>query len=64
MPPPELSTRELPIVELVEEGLPTTTIAARLTITPHTVNSHLEHVFRKLNVHRRLELVSRQRQPA
>ena len=44
------------IVALVAEGLTTAQIAARLYVSPHTVITHVKHVFTKLGVSRRAEL--------
>jgi DNA-binding CsgD family transcriptional regulator len=31
-------------------------IAERLTLSPHTVDAHLKHVYTKLDIHSRVEL--------
>jgi DNA-binding CsgD family transcriptional regulator len=44
---------------LVVEGLTNRAIAERLFISPHTVATHLKHIFLKLDIHSRMELVRR-----
>jgi DNA-binding NarL/FixJ family response regulator len=51
-----LTDRELEIFELIGAGLETTDIAKRLHISPHTVDSHREHIKQKLNVSTASEL--------
>ena len=41
---------------LVAEGLTNGEVAERLFVSPHTVNSHLRHVFAKLGINSRVEL--------
>jgi FixJ family two-component response regulator len=38
------------------EGLTNREVAERLFVSPHTVNSHLRHVFAKLGINSRVEL--------
>jgi two-component system nitrate/nitrite response regulator NarL len=52
-----LSERELEVIRLVGEGLPYTQIAARLGITEATVKVHLHHVYEKLELSGRHELI-------
>jgi DNA-binding CsgD family transcriptional regulator len=40
------------------EGLTNGAVARRLYISPHTVNTHLRHVFAKLGVPNRVALVA------
>lgn len=51
-----LTESELRVVRLVVEGLTNREVANRLYLSPHTVDSHLRHVFTKLNVNSRVEL--------
>ncbi|HXW47765.1 MAG TPA: AAA family ATPase, partial [Streptosporangiaceae bacterium] len=44
---PELSESEVAVVRLVAEGATNREVAERMFISPHTVNSHLRHVFTK-----------------
>lgn len=52
-----LTWRERQVVELVAEGLANKAIAARLGISGRTVEGHLNHVFVKLGILSRTELV-------
>lgn len=52
-----LTWREQQVVKLVAEGLANKTIATRLGISARTVEGHLNHVFVKLDVTSRTELV-------
>jgi DNA-binding CsgD family transcriptional regulator len=51
-----LTTSELTVARLVAEGLTNREVAERLFVSPHTVNSHLRHVFWKLGINSRVEL--------
>jgi ATP/maltotriose-dependent transcriptional regulator MalT len=51
-----LTQSELRVVRLVAEGLTNREVADRLYLSPHTVDSHLRHVFTKLGVNSRVEL--------
>jgi DNA-binding CsgD family transcriptional regulator/tetratricopeptide (TPR) repeat protein len=51
-----LTAAELPVARLVAEGLTNREVAASLFISPHTVNSHLRHIFAKVDVTSRVEL--------
>jgi len=52
-----LTWREQQVVQLVADGLANKTIATRLGISARTVEGHLNHVFVKLDVTSRTELV-------
>ncbi|MGH9692437.1 MAG: LuxR C-terminal-related transcriptional regulator [Candidatus Acidiferrales bacterium] len=52
-----LSKREGDVVRLVAEGLTNREISAQLTLSEHTVRNYLFHVFDKLGVSTRVELV-------
>jgi DNA-binding CsgD family transcriptional regulator len=54
-----LSPRETQIVHLVVCNENEKTIAELLQISPHTVHSHLERIYRKLEVRSRSEVVAR-----
>jgi DNA-binding CsgD family transcriptional regulator len=56
-----LTTSELTVARLVAEGLTNREVAERLFVSPHTVNSHLRHVFAKLGINSRVELARRAR---
>jgi DNA-binding CsgD family transcriptional regulator len=51
-----LTTTEREVASLVAEGLTNGAVARRLYISPHTVNTHLRHVFAKLGVANRVAL--------
>jgi DNA-binding NarL/FixJ family response regulator len=52
-----LTQRENEIVELVAEGLSSKDISERLNISVETVKVHLQHIYRKLGVKSRVELI-------
>lgn len=54
-----LSDREIEVVDLLLLGLRNAEIADRLKLSSYTVKDHLKHVFHKLNIRSRSELVSR-----
>ena len=51
-----LTDSELEVVRLVAGGLTNRDAAERLFVSPHTVGTHLRHVFTKLDVNSRVEL--------
>ena len=53
-----LSRRELEVVDLIASGYSNKEIANALFISAHTVNDHTKKIYRKLNVHSRLEVVA------
>jgi DNA-binding CsgD family transcriptional regulator len=53
-----LTTTERAVSRLVAEGLTNGAVAKRLYISPHTVNTHLRHVFAKLGVSNRVALTT------
>lgn len=52
-----LTVREMEIIDLVKQGLTNNQIAQRLYISKHTVKTHLENIFKKLNVKNRTALI-------
>jgi DNA-binding NarL/FixJ family response regulator len=54
-----LSARELDVVRLVTEGLSNDEIAARLGVSPKTVESHLRRLFERHHLASRTELAAR-----
>ena len=52
-----LTGRELAVLRLLGEGHTASAIAHRLGASPRTVNKHLEHIYRKLQVNDRLTAV-------
>jgi len=53
-----LSTREREILGCLAHGITRREIADRLSISPHTVRTHINHVLAKLDVHSTLAAVS------
>ncbi len=53
-----LSKREADVVRCLAEGLTNREIAERLGLSQHTVKNHLFHIFDKLGVSNRIELLS------
>ena len=56
---PALTTREQEIATLIGEGLTSRLVADRLTLSVRTVENHLYHIYRKLDVHNRAGLAAR-----
>jgi DNA-binding CsgD family transcriptional regulator len=54
---PSLTRREREIAGLVAEGLTNVGIAQRLSISKRTVESHVEHVKKKLSFASRLQII-------
>jgi len=52
-----LSPREVEILKMVSDGLPSKEIAEQLFISIHTVNTHRQRILEKLNVSNSLEAV-------
>jgi DNA-binding CsgD family transcriptional regulator len=57
-PPTALTERELEVAFAVAEGLTNSRIAARLVISPRTVDRHLENIMRKLDIGSRAQLAA------
>ena len=57
-----LSERELEVVRLLAEGLTNREIAEALSVTVGTVKTHVNHIYGKLDVHSRVQAVSRARE--
>lgn len=54
-----LTEAEFRVAELVADGLTNREIADRLVLSPHTIDSHLRHVFTKLQVNNRVQMTRR-----
>jgi DNA-binding NarL/FixJ family response regulator len=54
---PELTDRETEILRLVATGLTYPQIAARLTLSPRTVQNHVQNTLSKLQLHNKAQLV-------
>jgi DNA-binding NarL/FixJ family response regulator len=54
-PPGGLSPREVSIVKSLAQGFTNAMIADTHCLSPHTVKTHLHHIFRKLHVSTRLQ---------
>jgi signal transduction histidine kinase len=54
-PPVELTSREMQVIQLLAEGLSNKEIAGLLSISPRTVNFHLDNIYSKLGVSSRTE---------
>ena len=52
-----LSEREGEILKLIARGNTASNIANKLVISPHTVNTHIRHIYEKVNIHKRSELI-------
>jgi DNA-binding CsgD family transcriptional regulator len=53
-----LTKAELGVAELVAEGLTSRQIAEQLFVSPRTVDAHLSHIFRKLEIASRAKLAA------
>jgi DNA-binding NarL/FixJ family response regulator len=52
-----LSRRELEILEKIVEGLTYQQIAKLMFISPHTVRTHIQHIYEKLHVHSKAAII-------
>lgn len=55
-PQTRLTDRETDVLRLVAKGMTSKRIAARLVLSPRTVESHVQNTLRKLHLHNRVEL--------
>ncbi|QJQ95598.1 MULTISPECIES: LuxR C-terminal-related transcriptional regulator [Halomonadaceae] len=53
-----LTQREIEIIGLLGSGASNTEIADKLFVSEHTVKSHLYNIFRKINVHNRIQAMN------
>ncbi|WP_295182367.1 response regulator transcription factor [uncultured Christiangramia sp.] len=56
-----LSSREIEVLEYLCTGLSHTLIAERLFLSPNTVRKHIENIYKKLQVHSKIEAVEKAR---
>jgi len=54
-----LTAREERVAELAAQGMSNAQIAAALTVSPKTIDNHLQQVYAKLSIHSRRELMRR-----
>jgi DNA-binding NarL/FixJ family response regulator len=59
---PELTSREVEILDLIAQGHTNPKIAARLYVSPNTVRNHISHIFTKLQVADRAHAIVRARE--
>lgn len=57
----KLSEREIEVLELLSKGLSYTFIAENLYLSPSTVRKHIENIYKKLQVHSKIEAVQKAR---
>jgi two-component system, NarL family, nitrate/nitrite response regulator NarL len=60
-PVDSLTSRELEVISLIDQGLSNKDIASRLSIEVTTVKNHVHNILEKLSVHRRGEAAARVR---
>lgn len=53
-----LSAREAEILLLIARGYTTNAMAEKLVISPYTVNTHIRHIYEKMQIHKRSELLN------
>jgi two-component system, NarL family, response regulator NreC len=52
-----LSEREREVLRLIAHGRTSNEIAQTLVLSPHTVQTHRDHIMEKLNLHRKADLI-------
>lgn len=55
----KLSKREIEVLEQLSKGLSYTVIAGNLFLSPSTVRKHIENIYKKLQVHSKIEAVQK-----
>jgi DNA-binding NarL/FixJ family response regulator len=55
---PQLTKREIDLCNLVVTGMSNKMIASSMNIAFFTVNEHLKHIYKKLNINSKVELIS------
>lgn len=53
-----LTSREIEVLEQLSTGLPYTSIAENLIVSPSTVRRHIENIYQKLQVHSKTEAIA------
>ena len=53
-----LSTREEDVLLLIARGYTAKAIADKLVLSPYTVNTHIRHIYDKMQIHKRSELLN------
>lgn len=56
-----LSAREIEVLEQLAQGLSYTIIADNLFLSPSTIRKHIENIYKKLQVHSKIEAVQKAR---
>lgn len=56
-----LSSREIEVLEQLAQGLSYTIIADNLFLSPSTIRKHIENIYKKLQVHSKIEAVQKAR---
>jgi len=59
-----LTSREIQVLRLIENGYQNAEIAQRLSVSPYTVKNHVRHIFDKLGVRSRIAAINVVRQSA
>lgn len=54
---PALSPRELDVLQVMAIGHSRAMIAKSLNVSPHTVTTHIKHIYKKLGAHSRTEAI-------
>lgn len=55
----KLSSREIEVLEQLSKGLNYNSIAENLFLSPSTVRKHIENIYKKLQVHNKLEAIQK-----
>ena len=55
----KLSAREIEVLEQLSKGLSYSIIAENLFLSPSTVRKHIENIYKKLQVHNKLEAIQK-----
>ncbi|MBN4076850.1 response regulator transcription factor [Mariprofundus ferrooxydans] len=54
---PALSPRELDVLQVMAKGKSRAMIAESLNVSPHTITTHIKHIYKKLGVHSGTEAI-------